>query len=168
MRNATENRLANRCFRRNKIPKAGMFRHWRSATQLFQDTTILERFVGEVQRCLREEAIDGSGATFSAMIVCPDPVGWASTAPRGDFSSEQLEYFRINDRAQGFRVRPEYDALRAPLTNTITFVYELKIESGNPVAVIHSLYPGKDIGELRGDVSARENIVFFDWDHPGA
>jgi hypothetical protein len=29
------------------------------------------------------------------------------------------------------------------------------------------MYPGPDIGELVGDVSARENVVFFDWNHPG-
>jgi hypothetical protein len=46
-------------------------------------------------------------------------------------------------------------------------VYELKREDGDLVAIIHSIYPGKDIGPLSGDLTASQNIVMFDWKHPG-
>jgi len=33
--------------------------------------------------------------------------------------------------------------------------------------VIKSIYPGNDIGDLEGNITKREGVVFFDSNHPG-
>ena len=52
--------------------------------------------------------------------------------------------------------------------NEVTLVLEFKSEYDSPVAVIHSLYPGHDVGDLEGDMTVREDRVWFNWNHPGA
>lgn len=167
VRGETERRLASRCFRPHPEPKAGRFSNWRKIEHLFQNERVKRKFVDEIERCWRDEEISERSSTFSAQVQCDEHIGWSSTAPRHNFHVDELEPFAINDRARGLRVRAACANRRAPRTDTITFVYELKIESGSPVAVIHSVYPGKDIGDLKGDVSQRESVVFYDWDHTG-
>jgi hypothetical protein len=59
---------------------------------------------------------------------------------------------------------------KAPLTNKLTVVFEFQLatEDRPHLMIVHSLYPGEDIGELSGDITENEGRVFFDWDHPGA
>ena len=94
-------------------------------------------------------------------------VGWESTSALSDYKEDDLERFTINRRSKGLRVKMCRTDLLAPKTCELTIVYELKIEDDKLVAIIHSIYPGQDIGELRGNVTVREKRVFFDWNHPG-
>jgi hypothetical protein len=33
--------------------------------------------------------------------------------------------------------------------------------------MLYTVYPGRDVGELVGNVSEREKVLFLDWDAPG-
>lgn len=55
----------------------------------------------------------------------------------------------------------------APQTYDLTIIYQFMFFDKKPKVFIHSMYPGYDIGELIGDITKRENRIFFDWNHPG-
>jgi hypothetical protein len=119
------------------------------------------------------EAADELGALASIQrrlsFTYPGVVGWDSTAPRAHFRSTDLEPFSPNRWSAAMRVRPDRMRLLAPRTSLVTVAYELRctMEDGF-IVQIWTVYPGVDIGALQGNVTIRENRVFFDWNHPGA
>jgi hypothetical protein len=158
-------RLAGTCFRGPESTTAGNFTRWNSIEEMFNDDLVFSQFVRRVEEIARRDEDDG---TYSFTIEYDTVVGWASTADRRGYKDEDLVVFRPNRKSAALRVKPDRTELRAPKTRFITFVFEYKIERDGPAAVIHSVYPGEDIGELRGNISEREDIVFFSWEHPGA
>jgi hypothetical protein len=165
-RSGTKDRLAGKCFRRTQEPLAGNFFTARSIPELLSldgsralkelADTIVQTYYGE----------DGGPGTFSSTVAFDGPVGWASTAPLEQIDAGDLEDFDLNRGSWGKRARLGA-GLIAPKTNLVTFVYEVRREDQQVAVIIHSVYPGPDIGELKGDVSAREKVAFFDWNHPG-
>ncbi|MEK7555009.1 MAG: hypothetical protein AAB518_03445 [Patescibacteria group bacterium] len=164
MRQKTGDRLARTCFRGYEICCAGNFIRWSSLHELLEDLEVLEGLLHELQKAHCERDF----STQSIMIEYGAPIGWSSTAPRSEFEDSALEPFQPNRRSQVLRVRRSRKDLRSPLTDKITFVVEFKDENGMSTAVIHSIYPGDDVGELAGDITARRGVVFYDWNHPGA
>ena len=163
VRGDAEDRLARKCFRGTSLKLAGNFSRWHSAQDLFQDPVVLEQFLDDIHGLWVKEDF----ATHSFTAVHPEMVGWESTAPLENYKAEDLEQFDLNRRSWGLRVKSSCTNLFAPQTNEITLVFEFKIEGSKPVAVVHSIYPGRDMGELYGDMTDREKRVFFDWNHPG-
>jgi len=163
VRAATEERLRAKCFRGRTVCKAGNFSRWSTPVQLFSDTLILEQFLDEISVLWDKKDF----GTHSVEIRCDNIVGWSSTAPTIDFAPDSLEQFNPNRKSVALRVKLFRTDLLARQTKLVTIVYEFKVEAGNPVAVVHSAYPGEDVGELEGDVTAREERIFFDWNHPG-
>lgn len=164
VRAQTEERLRKTCFRGVMVRKAGNFCCWNRSEQLFfMGGTILKEFLAEMATLWKEQSF----GTHSVEICCDHFVGWSSTAPLAGYVLEVLEPFKLNRRSHGLRVKASCTHLFAPQTKLLTIVFEFKSEDGRPVAVVHSIYPGSDVGELEGDVSAREDCVFFDWEHPG-
>lgn len=105
---------------------------------------------------------------FSTTLQFRFPVGWSSTDDSRNYRADDLEEFEPSRNSTALRVKRERDHLLAPRTRDLTVVYELtRLEEYEPVCFIHSLYPGKDIGELRGNITKREGVVFFDWEHRG-
>lgn len=162
VRNRTEDRLKKRCFRID-TKRAGLFDRWSSAETLLRDPAILRGLAADVLECWND---GGVGLTYSVQITCDRSVGWASTMPSDDIDFYDLECFELG-RGCALRVKLDRQHLRAPRTDDVTIVYELKEEYGHPTAVVHSIYPGPDIGPLEGNITEREGVVFFDWDHPG-
>lgn len=163
VRTGTEVRLRTTCFRGKGNKLAGNFELWSSARELFSDKVILQSFLADIQEIWGMRSID----TYSVTLEYPTPVGWDSTAPLGNYAPEFLERFQPIWRWNGLRIKPTLSSILAPKTNLVTLIWECKEENGSPVVVVHSIYPGVDVGELEGDVTLREGRVFFDWSHPG-
>ncbi len=163
VRNNTEARLRTKCFRGTTIKRAGNFFRWDSAESLFSDQEVLEQFLEELDDAWQDQDF----GTHSVTITHPLFVGWEGTDELIYYSLDDLERFDLNRKSWGLRVKQERGHLLSPKTQELTIVFEFKREKERAVAVIHSLYPGCDVGELIGDVTEREQRVFFDWNHHG-
>ncbi len=161
VRSITERRLSNTCFRGIGRPLAGNFSRWGNATQLFGDKLITSMLVEDAERAI----CDGS-YSWSISYDIKRVVGWSSTDDLVRYRPEDLTRFSLNSRATGLKVGPDF---MAPKTSFVTLSCEVKIDDVPPqvVVIVHSIYPGRDIGGLVGDVSNREGIAFFDWDAIG-
>ncbi|MFH0928101.1 MAG: hypothetical protein V1821_01365 [bacterium] len=159
-----EERLARTCFRPLSEPRAGNFQRFRSAREIIARRGIIQKLQEECLGELRE--LQGDESRFSFSLQDLGFVGWSSTAPREGFLAEQLEPLELNWRATALRVKKDLELL-APPTREITFVVNLKMTPREVILFVFSIYPGPDVGELVGDVSLREGVVFFDWNHPG-
>lgn len=164
MRQEAKNRLASTCFRGKSVVKAGNFLRWASIEEMLEDSEVLRMFVIELAKEIKGKPQQG---TIGIQVICRDFIGWASTAPKKNYDKSELEPFQPNRHTNALRIKQGNDRL-APLTKRVTIVLELKLEGKNWAAVIHSVYPGKDVGRLTGNITEREGIVFFDWDHQGA
>lgn len=164
VRSVTEQRLSTTCFRGTDKKLAGNFMAFRSHNDLFDtsDSTWLPGFVADIK-----ETLERGDSTASYSFDKGTDVGWSGTASISRYQPDDMEIFEPNRRSQAFRIKTSRCDLLAPLTSLVTMVYEVRIEGSIIGVIIHSIYPGEDIGELRGDVSKREGIVFFDWNHPG-
>ena len=159
----TEIRLKGKCFRGRHERKAGNFLNWRSASEVFRDPHILREFLRDVA-----DALAAGAQLNSVEIRHHSNVGWSSTMPATPRKPDYVERFNPNRRSIAWRVKLDRTDVLAPRTDLVTIVYEVKHEDGRLVAIIHSTYPGEDVGEIEGNVSYRERVVFFGFSHPGA
>jgi len=168
VRRATEKRLSKTCFRGRSLKRAGNFFLWSVVGELLRDPFIKDELMRELCDIFAEETFkEYESVTKSFVIDYGSPVGWSSTAPLASFTNDILEPFNLTRRATCLRVKSNSPVL-APQTTNITFVIECKLKRGDPVAIVHSIYPGEDIGPLKGDVTKREGVAFFGWDYVGA
>jgi hypothetical protein len=163
VRSNTEQRLKSTCFRGSSKRLAGNFLRWNSVHELFRDSLVMEALLTHLDEILLKPDF----GTHSLGIIHTMLVGWEGTADLSNFTADDLEQFDLNRRSWGFRVKTSRTDLLASKTKELTVVFEFKPEEGRAVAVVHSIYPGKDVGELKGNVSEREKLVFYDWNHPG-
>lgn len=158
----TEGNLQSKCFRRGHA-YAGNFIYWRNVRAVFGDMTVRNHFLEEV-----EDAIKSGCRDNSVCIDCVNAIGWAGVDEKVRYPWNALLQFKPNHSSSGLRIHPSRCDILAPLTPFLTIVYSMKQEGPDTFsAIVHSMYAGNDIGEIRGDVSEREDVVFFDWDHPG-
>ncbi|MFH1405486.1 MAG: hypothetical protein ABIH21_05360 [Patescibacteria group bacterium] len=163
-------RLSKTCFRGQEA-LSGNFSQFASAEDVLDDSQVrgkLKVAIEEVLERMNYEGFDDN--RFRITIQMREPIGWSSTAPV--FSGCNLEQRNLNPGATALFVT-NADIL-APVTNLITFAGELRMESDwnmdKPHEVfvfVRIMYPGANVGMLVGDVSEREGVVFFDWNHPG-
>lgn len=163
MRESAERRIGENHFRGAGVRRAGNFFNWTCIGELFAEKDFIDAIFEDASQAFKVGHMGTS--SFFYNFLCP--VGWSSTAPLDNYRDEDLEEFAINKWSLGKRIKHNRTDLMAPKTTLVTVIYELKDEGNKIVIVIHSLYPGVDIGELKGDVSRREKCIFFDWDHPG-
>lgn len=159
----TEKRLTSTCFRGTDIKKAGNFCLWTRIQQVLEDESVLKELLDDLDEACRDQNF----GTSSLNIEHPRVVGWESTDDIDEYVSGELEHFNLNRKGHGLRLKLDRTYTKAPKTNMLTLVYELKSEDGNFVVLIHSIYPGLDVGNLVGNVTKREGRIFFDWEHPG-
>lgn len=169
-----ERRLRNNCFRGQNLRKAGNFRQWGNAEQMFDDERFRTRLFEAIARATRGVDLR-SPSTLSLTVDYGDDVGWASTLPHDRIAASSCEKFSPNKRTVALRVRRDEPFL-APATSLVTLVIEFGKGRGGLTAKIHTIYPGPYVGQLRAtepgesepvDITARENVVFFDWNHEG-
>lgn len=163
MRKKAQDRLKGTCFRGFDVHQAGNFMVWRTPDEVFADEIILQQFL----ETLHEDFVEGFFGTSSVEISHDNIIGWDSTVPCDIANGIALECIKFG-RGIGMKIPARYEGVFAPVTRSVTIVYELKVEErGRLVTVIHSMYPGVDVGELTGDVTSREGRIFFDFAHPG-
>ncbi len=162
MRQSTRERLAQTCFRGYEYRLAGNFYSFNSAFELFRNKNIVDGLVEDAKK-----AIEANAPVNSFSIDCEARIGWASTEILEKYPPEALERFNLNRKSTALRVKLDRKDLMAPWTQVVTVIYEIRPEDKIVALVIHSAYPGEDVGELLGDVTLREGRVFFDWNHPG-
>lgn len=154
-------RMSKTCFRGKSYALAGNFSLWGTAKEFLKD----EEVVMLLREQFQEDFLQKKSGTCSCTIELENPVGWSSTLEQSECAGTDLalETRPLNNRATATFVAN----LEAPVTYHITVKY--KIESADETAkvTIYSLYPGRDVGELEGNVSAREDVYFLDWDTPG-
>ena len=168
MTNRAKERLPTTCFRREStIQLAGNFRYWANLAEFFGDNWVHGELLWHIDKLIESK---DEGA-HSATLVSRWWLGWESTDLLSKYSRiSDLEKFNPNRRSRALRVRMDRSKYRkAPPTNRVTVVFEFRLATDvdKHLVIIHSIYPGEDIGELAGDVTDREQRVFFDWNHPG-
>ncbi|GEM_PF-1517120 len=161
VRRNAERRLNKRCFRRSKR-MAGNFIYWNGVSEVIRQHHVMNSLLVSVRDALAENCPENSTCTKVPWVV-----GWSSTDARHKYHPEDLETFTPNGKWWALRVKRNCRKFRAPATNQVTLVYEIKREPRQTAVIVHSMYPGPDVGELVGDVTRREDRVFFDWNHPG-
>lgn len=169
-----EGRLAGTCFRGRDLRRAGNFCRWEHADEMFGDKAFLGRLFEQVARSIRGVDLRDP-VTLTLTVGYGDTVGWASTRPRNPAIAAACETFSPNRRTVGLRVR-QGEPFLAPPTSLVTLVIEFGKGRHGLTAKIHTIYPGPYVGQLRAtepgetepvDVTERENVVFFDWNHEG-
>jgi hypothetical protein len=168
----TNERLSTRCFRGTLCRTAGNFFRWDNFDEFRSDPLVID--------ALREAVanqIEGANGKLRIKgrleIDCGEEIGWSSTDPSFKYEGWELEQFEVNFQVDGFRLHASSNRL-APLTKFVTLVYVLCHEVGdmNWKIMMYSIHPGVDIGPLEvvdgeENVSCREGVVFFDYEHPG-
>ena len=183
MRATTREWLATTCFRGVSRQFSGNFTKWNDFHQMLNDKHILQMLLSHIQSVICR-AGDFPDPNQRVEIMYPSEVGWSSTSRLIDqkddttnswwspdneqFDNRLVEPFKLNRSSAALRIRPDRIDIKAPLTCALTIVYELRFEAGvGWVAVVHKVYPGEDFGALNGDVTRREGVIFFNFDHPG-
>jgi len=164
MRDPTEFKLSTKCFRGRECHCAGNFSQWESAQEMFRDEGLLELLIHDALRSLTS-----SVSRRRVSLDLGRNIGWSGTDAVSNYNSEDLEVYRPNWKCTALRVRFGAIHLKAPLTSLVTVIYQIKYEEdrGQFAVVIHSTYPGMDIGEMSGNVTEDRGIVFFGLKHPG-
>lgn len=158
-----EQRISEKRFKGKSVPVAGNFSRWGSLYELMRDVKALSSLCAELENAYNVSEF----GTHSFEVEFEDFIGWSNTDDLEIYNEDDLEEFNPNRKSVGYRVRMDRTRIKAPKTKVVTFVYEFRDEPALPVAVIHSIYPGNDIGEVRGEISKDLSIVFFDYNHPG-
>jgi hypothetical protein len=157
-------RLFKTCFRGKHRKLAGNFCLWDWVWSFFSDPLVVDEFVASLEEIRNNQEFGKWSLTIEHNV----PVGWESTDRTELYHNEDLEEFHPNRKSSALRVRPDRTDLRAPLTNKFTIVFDFHFEKEKHLfVVVRSIYPGVDVGELKGNITAREQRVFFTWDHPG-
>lgn len=157
-------RLAERRFKGVDVAVAGNFSRWATLEEFMSDDVVLLALDEEFRKTYRKD--DFRTKSFEIRFG-GRWIGWSNTDNLEIYTEEMLEVFEPNRRSLGYRVKLDRTDLEAPRTDIVTVTYEFRDEPDGPVAVIHSIYPGENIGVVRGDISRDKEIVFFDYNHPG-
>ena len=142
---------------------AGNFSKWDSLSDMLEDTVVQAKFLKDVKHAWEEQDFD----PLSFNIDYEEWVGWSSTDRLEHYPKDALEEFNPNKRSVALRVKPALTQFLAPQTSRITFIYRLQLLEVTPRLFLFSVYPGEDIGHKYQNVTEREGVIFFDWDHPG-
>ena len=159
----TETRITNKVFRKGpKMRQANNFTRWKSLRNFFRDSTILEHLFADIEDFRHKKDRD-VGLEIDYMQV----VGWAGTDDRAKYPNPTLHVFHPTKKSSGLRVNLDRTDIPAPTTELVTIIYKLQVEQSKVTAIIQDVHPGKDVGEFWGDMTEREECVFFHNLHPG-
>lgn len=168
------NRLANSCFRDNNLPLAGNFIHWDSFPELLGDEIVEVELIEEGLEIIEEMLAANETARRNNRITIEHEefVGWASAVSRKDLLTHEpleLELFDPNKNTTVYKIQS--GSVPAPLTKELTIVFDVQYYNGDWQIIVQTVYPGIDV-PLGTDPNNKliidpNEIVFFDWEHPG-
>jgi len=157
-------RLNSTCFHAQIIPQAGNFDKWKSVQEFFADKTIMKYFLEDVV----EDAVRLNTKSNSVCINYDGQlIGWSDTEKKRKFQKEHLVRTSLNANGFGLTIKKGLVPRLAPLTNLATIVYDMSVVSDTVFIQIISVYPGFDVGDIKGDVTRREGRIFFPPNYPG-
>ncbi len=168
MSNKVSHRLADTCFRGNDQFLAGNFRDWMSMMDMCEDDDFLDPFLQKVQKVADQDRHQKT-QRCEVSVWNLDGVGWSSTINRDSVDDSDLKAFDQPEWRSWtvMRVKPESaDRILAPVTCKVTVAYRLVLD-GCWKVIIQSIYPGPDIGRLKGNLT-NQPWAMLDWNHPGA
>ena len=156
-------------FRGQEQRLAGNFSRWVNVRHLFLDRGVIDNFLEGLDEIWSESKEGEELSTNSFNLEYESMVGWECTDEYDIYEPEELESFEPNEDSTAMMVKFDRHTLLAPRTKLITIVFEFIADRPKSVAkvFVHRVYPGRDIGELFGDITLRERRVFFNLDHPG-
>ncbi len=173
VRHHTLTRLATTCFRGTDVEKSGNFRKWTNFYEMWEDGDVLMEFLRYTDLLMASDIDPAGHHRWTGRYF--EPVGWASTVPPKELCDKGAQYsfekrnVKASQTRQLFRNFVINEFAAAPLTHLFTFVFEIRSENGQWSAIIHSVYPGADAGELNNKATAEQKErVFFDFGNPGA
>ena len=169
MSDETAARLAGTCFRGTEVRVAGNFCRWTRFAQVFAALRAdIEAGITECLDAMLEAEPERKSFDDGLEIEDHDTVGWSGTDERTRYDDEELEGFQPSDQSTGLRLREHVGRL-APHTRHVTFVLSfVQVDQwGTWVVHVMSVYPGPDVGKLRGDVTLRTGRIFLGWSLPG-
>jgi hypothetical protein len=140
---------------------AGNFHKWKTLEDMLSDTLVRDGFTNKINELISSHALGAHSVT----ITCPSNVGWESTTPLDGFRAEELETFKPS--AYNYALRLIKHGREAPETNQATIIFTLTRKNGELRATIDSVYPGTNIGILKGDITKQTGRVFYAEEHPG-
>jgi hypothetical protein len=160
----TVKRLSTTCFRGKDKSLAGNFKLWNSFDEMLRDCSFCLKLLEHLDALCDNREFEG---TYSFGIDYPQRVGWSSTAlAAGQVPSDALVKKRLGNNGASALFYKDPNAL-APATSEITVICELRMEGAVETALVHSLYPGPDVGELEGNMTKTTGRVWYAWDNPG-
>ncbi len=164
--------MVKRHFRGHSLRNAANFSRWETPYAALGDYRFREIFhqiCAEIAADLeRDPPKNNSGYDQRFIVPFPGIVGWSGTVPRDYVNGAELEEFKINKHATGLMVMDSEPL--APITSLVSCSTRFRLHEADPanrVIMLYSLAPGPSIGELDGNVSKREDVVFFDFGHRG-
>jgi len=160
-----QDRLDREVFRRGAF--AGCISKWPSARAALYDPVLRRKLIVEVNAIIAETD-KWVGGTYSVTVAYPEVVGWDATVTHDDARGLPTKQDSLNTYAWGDFIADK--DVPAPMTRELTCVLVLregKTGRDDVLAVVESMYPGRDVGRLKGNVSAREKVFFFHRDTPG-
>jgi hypothetical protein len=165
MRKPAVLRLSTTCFRGRDKRLAGNLKLYDNFSQVMDDQLVVEGVFAELDKLFEDEMFN---ATYSFTVKHTEPVGWSSTIMAKQLPGVKTEKQKLNKRSRASFVADP--AIMAPLTHSITFICELKYHTKTDLrgaVMVHSLYPGPDVGDLRGDMTRETGMLWFPWTTPG-
>ncbi len=181
LRDGAQQRLSRERFRGRDLRRAGNFCRFETLNDLFQDEEFIDKLAFECMGVLQGVDLKKSTSAFYIEVEYSGFVGWSCTDDLANYQHrfDTLEPYQVNFTCHGLRVRPECTHVLAPKTKIITVACQFQKWPNGIGAIVRTLYPGPSIGPLRPDskdlwscnnlvdLSKREQIVFFDPQHPG-
>lgn len=168
----TQNRLRDTCFRGRHHELAGNFCRWENPSDLEHDLEFGKLMLNDVlELATRVEDKAGNNTSQRTCIAFHDFVGWESTDSLDHYKPDELEEVDLQPDGKAciaMRVKLDRGDILAPRTQMLTVAYNLVWERRGWRVMVRNMYPGLDVGPLRRSMSLRKNVVFFDFNHPGA
>lgn len=171
-------RLSTKCFRGRDARRAGNFFRWEHAAAFLEDAEVQERLTAEFEH---ETASAAAADRAYVEFDYGAPVGWSCTDDIRRYPRTALERHAPNLRSTVWRVRADCTHLLAPATSRVTLRCEFRVQRDGTIqptvhVIVHTVYAGSCVGPMGHDgtdrasavtdVSAREGMAFFDWNHP--
>lgn len=160
----TYERIKGTCFRGKQCSQAGNSCRWHRIVDFKEDPVVHELLGISFLDLVKNGAVSTS---HRIVLEFQDAVGWDSVLSYAEVPEEyrdKLVRKELNKRSHALFL-PD-NLVKAPLTSFLTLVVRM-YHDRHWRFVLHTIYPGNDVGELRGDMTKKHNYVWLNWSNPG-
>lgn len=164
MPKAQGTRLKGTCFRGTHVKKGGNFGIWDDFAEFLSDPEVRSKLTAEFEKMVERPTDE----QLRLELQFSRKVGWDSVMLKEDLKPGDLEQCftkQLSKRATALFLPTGY--IDAPATEFVTMVMYMKFVDGHWVFVISTMYPGADCGQLEGNMTEKEDLIWLDWENPG-